>query len=67
MFDHKSLNESNFWFLKKEDDHDFLLKEKIETSLSQNVYIYTHIHIILIKLVFNQLVCSTIRNNRNQT
>lgn len=44
MFNDKSLNEANFWFIKNEDDNfsldDKSLDEKPETRFVQEVYIY---------------------------
>ncbi len=47
MFNHKSFNEANLWFLKKEENDDMPFQKKslienekktIETILSQQVY-----------------------------
>jgi hypothetical protein len=41
MFNHKSLNEVNFWFLKKKEVDDISSiekdKKKLETNLTQQV------------------------------
>jgi len=45
MFNHKSFNEANFWFLEKKeiDDSSSIEKDKkkIEINLTQQVYTYS--------------------------